>query len=406
MVHIKDHCGTLDTEEMPMEYNQEQFQKTMRRLIGSRTMADFAALCEISRTNLSRLMSDRSYQPSKNTLRKIADHTDADYEELLAICGYAESPAGARRQRPFTERIRLNAMDMESGFAGITGSVHLHESVQDFLEEYLLLYSHESCKYAVGKQGEYEGEKPGIENYACVAMTFREQQRICCTYAVIYYAETRGGKIIVVDTAMDGKSLMEVGFMNEKGIKEMGLDQKKVADMEYVYYVRESFESRLYRKIFEETTWYPTTYKGFGFYVEGTPSGFNDFLRNHIHTLPKCTAIFDEYLSLGDREPEMYFKHYRYGTSVAGGITAVIASIMEEETGVPFEGFNKDEGEFPPCVMIPETEPEYESSDFNWLKDTVGRYAKELGLRKYGSCLASGVICEDDDMQFTTEEGE
>ena len=388
-----------------MEYNQELFQKTMRRLIGAKTLADFAATCEISRTNLSRLMSAHSYQPSKNTLRKIADHTDIDYEELLSICGYADSPASARRQRTFTDRIRLNAMDMESGFAGMTGSTRLFDNIQDFLEEYLLLYSHEDCKYSVLKQAEYEGGKHGVENYACISMIFKEMRSVCYTYAVIYYAETRGGKVVVLDTALDGKSLLEVGFADDKEIRGMGFAPGDVEEMEYVYYIREPKEERILRKIFEETEWYPTTFRGFGFVVEGMPSGFFSFLENHVHAIPEKEKYFRDYLDSTVSTPA-YFDHYHHGSSLSGGITAVIASIMEVETGIPFEGYPNRNGPFQPCVMVDEDDAAYLNADFDWLKRKVGGYAAELGLKKYGLCFASGEVCGDNDLQFVVGEEE
>ena len=388
-----------------MEYNQELFQKIMRRLIGSRTLADFAAVCGISRTNLSRLMSDHSYQPSKNTLRKIADRTDADYEELLSVCGYADSPAAARRQRSFADRIRLNAADMESGFASMTGNTRLYDSIRDFLEEYLMLYSHEDCRYIVTNEGEYEGNRPWIEKFACVATVFKETYSVCYTYAVIYFAETRGGRVVVLDTALDGKSLLEAGFAGKKDLPRMGLLPERVAEMGYVYYVRESKEGRMLRKILEKTEWYTTTCRGFGFTIEGMPDGFCSFLEHHILAVPDQEAFFRGYLDSASRAPG-YFDHYRCGSSVMGGVTAVIASIMEAETGIPFEGFPNEDGQFPPCVMVQEDDEAYMNADFDELKRTVCGYARELGLKTYGLCLANGIICGDEDMQFQVEEEE
>lgn len=393
-----------------MEYNPEEFQKTMQKLMGSRSMAEFAAMCGISRANLSKVMSaEHPAQPGKNTLRKIADHTELDYEDLLMMCGYAESPAAARKQRPFMDRIRMNARDMEEGFGKLAGRTCLFDDIREFLETYRMLYSYEDCKFAVSKPKEYEGERRNrAEKYVNVFAMFKDMESVCYTYAVIYYAETKGGSIVILDTAMDGKALMESHFASEEDLRNMRLDPEDVKNMEYVYYIRETSEGRLLRKLFgEETTWYRTVISGFGFCIDGDTPKFRDFVRNHMQSLPDEASTLQAYLDDSQADADQFFRQYMHGNSASGGRTAVIADIMAAETGIPFCGFaDTEESDFPPCVMVEETEDAYRNADLETLKDIVRKYAAELGLKEYGNCMANSVICADENMRFKVEEDE
>ena len=130
-----------------MEFNKDVFQSKLRKLIGGENKIDFAASHKISRANLTRLLGDSlTSPPNKDTLRKLAGDSEEDYEELLYACGYASTPAQARKQRSFEERIQLNINDMRSGFAQMTKNVRLYDSIRDFIDEYIMFYSFEDCK--------------------------------------------------------------------------------------------------------------------------------------------------------------------------------------------------------------------------------------------------------------------
>lgn len=388
-----------------MEFNKDVFQSKLRKLIGGENKIDFAASHKISRANLTRLLGDSlTSPPNKDTLRKLAGDSEEDYEELLYACGYASTPAQARKQRSFEERIQLNINDMRSGFAQMTKNVRLYDSIRDFIDEYIMFYSFEDCKLGVIKNGEYEGElHPAAENYANITLSFSDKEGTCYTYAVIYYAETKGGKIAVLDVAMDGDSLVEAEFMSEETYAKYGIDKETLVDLNCVYIVHESREQKLLRSIFGNIAQYPKTIVGFGFEVSDVPEKFDAFLFAHALSVPEDRLIYEYVYGQGINAVDHFLSYEDEETSETG-FGAVISTIIRAETSMPFayyESDNEVNGDGKCYVMIPDALDAYTLSD---LVSVTKKYAKELGIKTFGECIVFTYGIEDINMHYEVED--
>ena len=369
-----------------MAFDKIGFQKKLRDLIGSGTQVEFAAKgtqvefaakCGISRTNVFRMLSDDfTNPPSKTTLARIADSTGTNIDDLYILCGYAESPAKARKMHSFEERIRLSAMDMAEGFSALTKNARLYNSISDFLEEYSMFYSHEDCKFALSEIEEYEGVlHPGAENRVNAYAVFSDKVGSCFTYFVIYLAITKGGKYVILDTALDGASLMEAEFLTEKQAKKLGFNIDELSEKDLVYYYRESAEQR-----------------------------FDEFISKHRDSVAKESEKVLDYLEKKDCDAEEFFGDYKDPDTYETGFPAVVSNIIRHESGYPV-GYYKSKdtvtGEVSNFIMIPNAIDTYEVDD---LKSVFLKYAKELGIKTYGECIAFTSMCVEQSLRFNVED--
>ena len=392
-----------------MAFDKIGFQKKLRDLIGSGTQVEFAAKCGISRTNVFRMLSDDfTNPPSKTTLARIADSTGTNIDDLYILCGYAESPAKARKMHSFEERIRLSAMDMAEGFSALTKNARLYNSISDFLEEYSMFYSHEDCKFALSEIEEYEGVlHPGAENRVNAYAVFSDKVGSCFTYFVIYLAITKGGKYVILDTALDGASLMEAEFLTEKQAKKLGFNIDELSEKDLVYYYRESAEQRLLRSIFgesDESQEYPYTVVGFGFELPCANDRFDEFISKHRDSVAKESEKVLDYLEKKDCDAEEFFGDYKDPDTYETGFPAVVSNIIRHESGYPV-GYYKSKdtvtGEVSNFIMIPNAIDTYEVDD---LKSVFLKYAKELGIKTYGECIAFTSMCVEQSLRFNVED--
>lgn len=398
-----------------MPYDSAKFAEKIKELMGDETLAAFASRCGLSRGNLSRLLNRGAEQPpSKGTLRKIADNTGADYDDLLIMCGHAASPAAARRQRPFHERIKLNAADMAKGFSELSGGAMIYDSLNDFIDMWSMLYSFEDCKCSVGKTGEYEGtEHKGAENYADICIIFNGDEGTVYTYAVIYYAETKGGKMLAIGAALDGKSLLEAGFLKDESIEKMGLTKEGIAGMDYVAHVHKDAKQMLYTAIFGESDaeTFPYTVVGTGFDASTPPPRLKAFIDSRIADFiesegEKAGPLLASYKP-GENEPSVYFKDYGSDRrSNTGGWPALVADIIEDETGFHFGAYASDgkdvDGIQPVSIMV--VDPYTEMMPYKAVLEAAKKYAKELGLSEYGQQVI--YIEMEREETYRIEEGE
>ena len=393
-----------------MQFNKKEFLRCINNLIGTDTRDNFAKKCGIGKTNLYRMLNeDHTAPPSKTTLAKIAENTEASLDELFVLCGYAESPAEARKQHGMPERIRLNAADMQTGFAELCKNIVLYRSLDDYISKYLTLYSHEECKYAYGNEIEYDGDlHPTAERYVNAFISFGEEGT-CYTYFVIYFAKTKGGLYVILDVGMDGNSLLEANFATEKQLSRMGVDKGSLAGKSYVYYFRETKEQRLLRAVFgqrDESETYTFTIVGFGFEFPVVRCDFKEFIRAHRSCFSEGSLPLKYLDEDPDEDAELFFLTYYDSVSHDSGVQAVVAEVMRKETGLPFAAYTSTDsktGEVSTYVMLPDENIDA-GLGLGDLKRAVAPYVRELNLRRYGECVVYQVRHMIDDLQFTVEE--
>ena len=351
------------------------FHDILMKCIGSQSQIEFAEKIGVSPVTLNRLIKSGN-RPSRPTLKKIADVAKevTSYEELLSACGYVNSPADFRKELPFGERAWMNAEDFDKGLHDFSRGVCIFDSIGDFLKHLEMLYgTEEITRYTVSKKQEYFGDN-GAEYYSVVEAHFDNSVDECLLWFILYYAETKGGKFVFVDYAMDGETLAEVGVKT---------GQKKYCIK--VRPVRLSSEERLLRAIFGEGEYYKSPAVGFGFYLEDAE--VKDFIISHKDAF--CKTIEEkelfEKIKAENSDPKEILKNYQSEETYAEGFQSAVANIMRRETGIPFSYWDDDSyEENRPCIMVPD---DYTEFGLKELKEGTEKYAKELGLERYGECM-------------------
>ena len=355
-------------------FDYEKLREVIRQAIGEGTQAGFAHKCGITPQHLNKLMNaDKPARPSKTTLEKLASCTEASYDELLVICGYVESRTTLRRKRPAEQRADLNAQEMETGFKEMTQGVHPYHSIRDFLEESAMLYSTEDITFQIGPKAECDNDR--AEFFVPCTITFKDKDYECTTWFVIFYYKTVGGRFFVTETVMDAGQL-----------KTLGIHGKDDEDAHYVYRIkyRLTAEERLINAFFgEDAREYPTTMVGFGFDFNAMPEAFDAFVEAHKDAVPEG---YD--LKALHEDPHEEIK--------AGFL---IARIMSEETGLPFNYYENEHEKEHGSIMVPEGQ--YELED---IKPITRQYAKELGIPRYGECVIYTTALRDPHLSFRTDE--
>lgn len=197
-------------------YDAKRLMKLLDHEMRSKTKKEFARQCGITPESFSRFTRrNNPIRPGEITLRKIAANTDLDLDELKRACGYVTSdnlPMDAPKKRA-----ESSINDIRLGFDEMTKNIRLYQDIQSFLEEFDMIYSRETAKvtYAVGNKEEYYGEKNG-EYFSPVCMVFKALKGTFRIFAVLYYCETKGGKIIVTDFDVTGSSLLDAGVITDR----------------------------------------------------------------------------------------------------------------------------------------------------------------------------------------------
>lgn len=388
-----------------MSYNPEKFKKLVNRCIGTGSKTDFADRTGLSREHVSRMLSAKGsgIQPSRNTLKKIsAAYPEAvSYEDLLAACGYEDAEAGERKELPMTEKAILNAQDLKEGLSAMTKGVRSYSSIQDLIETVEMLFSSESYRdIRFNKPEEYEGdERAGAEMFSIVRIMFEDRLERCYTWLVLYYSITKGGNIVVMDYAMDGKSLLEAGLKTGSKTFFAGKDPEELAKAEYVYITESNSKTaeKLLKMLFgdpESEIPYMSARLGFGFYIDSIPGEIRKFFADHKRTMKKDPELSEFYsLAEANDHAEDAFLDYADELTAESGYEAAVACIMRKETGYPFHLYRDENTDKPrSCIMIADVvdrDGEYTGGDLEELKKAVLRYAKALGVAEFGAVYVS-----------------
>lgn len=361
-------------------FDYERLRAVIREAIGDETQKEFAAKCGMSIPHLNRLMNgDSPSRPYKSTLKKMSSYTNATYEELLVMCGYETSPLDARQKKRPEERAELNARDMETGFREMTKCVRPYDSIRDFLEEHIMLYSTE---HVIARHTEpQECNDNRAEYYTLCYFEFSNDEYKCRTWFVIYFYTTHSGKIFITDVGMEAEDMVYAGMTELAKLTET--ENSKEEHSPYVYRIvyRKSSEERMLEAIFRDTYGeeYPTSVVGFGFKYDRTPETFDNFLESHKDTLQFIP------------QKNVLDKTQTYQTGM------LIAAVMREETGLQYAYYQGDTGPSGGCIMV----CNYELDD---VKEATRAYAKELGYQKYGECVVLTTAVRNKNLEFNVEE--
>ena len=203
-------------------FNKERFRSILRRIIGEEKQVTFAKSHGISPEHLSRLLrSSNIARPSIGILEKIAAGNSADLAELMEACGYGEQ-AYAKIGSDL-ERAGANVDELRKNLSIMTKGCRVYKNLKEFFEEYVMLYDCHGATFTVrpDSKQEYEGNGHyGAEYVTVVIANFPWGARTCKVWTAVYFSETKGGRVIILDAATDGKSLAESGMFQKEEISQ------------------------------------------------------------------------------------------------------------------------------------------------------------------------------------------
>lgn len=377
------------------EYDAAKFRELLEKAIGTNTKQAFAEKAGMAPQQLSRYFrEDYNVRPTMNTLQKIAKASGDD--SLLVLlqkaCGYEESVSFVRTDKPFEERAKLNAMDLKEGFKEFTKTPCVFNSIKEFISTCETLYGVETLTEIMVSNGqEYTGNAHLPAEYTCFArVKFETLMRECYTWIAFYYAETRGGLVVIFDVAFDADSLYETGAMTKKTYEE-----NKDSSFFYVtkYKNGKSFEENMLSALFGDIgDEYVSAVVGFGFYIDDLDmETFRTFLFHHKKSFAKKPHDKVLYAKAMREDPVDVFASYSDANSIDTGYGNVIAHIMREETDFDFVYFDGELDQFEnnrPCIMVPDAIDAFgvvgEDYTIENLKEVTVDYARELGIPEYG----------------------
>ena len=195
-----------------MAFEKEVLSNYILTVMGDDSVNAFAKKCGISRGVLSRIINQNGSQPpSIRTLRQIASGSCADINQLMTICGYPVS--NSRQHMSLCDRIQCNNEDIVTGFTVLIGNTKLYKNIDDMLANWMHAYKRDCVTVSVKEDVIcHSSLYPDAERCALVCFRLITAETIYDTYAVIYYVETKGGKIAAIGCAYDEYSFRDAGF--------------------------------------------------------------------------------------------------------------------------------------------------------------------------------------------------
>lgn len=390
-----------------MAFDIEKFRAALRRIIGDEKQVVFARTRGVTPEHLSRLLrSDNVSRPSRNTLKKLAGGSQADFAELMEACGYVTDSMQAVMQEVMQadeERARNSAEEIRENMAAMTKGCRVYNNLSEFLDEYAMLYDRRGASFRICPKKEYEGEGHfGAEFVAPVIARFSWGMRACRIWTAVFFSETKGGKVVVLDAAIDGASLVGTSAAEKEETREY------IKSKPFVYEVRDetgmSAEERLLKAVFgEDIQEIPYTYIGFG--IDFLPEDFSDdlkagFIAIHAGSLGEENMVWE---CLRNAPVEKAIEELNETLGAGEGFGNIIATIMSDETGLPFgyfESFNKDKKS---AVMV--EQGKQGNLNIQEMEKEVRKYAAELGLKEFGNCVVYSSRYVQTDKRFRTDAG-
>ena len=379
------------------------FRAYMKNLIGDATQQDFALERGISPVHLSRMMrAERPNRPSTTTLKKISGNSQQVYEELLSLCGYSDS-AYRTIEEIQKEDAGRRIDELRGSFSDMTKNVRVYGSVDEFFDEYIMLYDTMHAAFKKGKKTEYDdGGHFGAEYSMVFTAKYTVRDNTCTIYAVLYFSETRGGKVVVLDFALDGRSLVRAGAVRNSATAA------QAEKLPYLYVMRSNrtAEERLLEKLFGKSSDEIVVSEiGFGIsFVDGSFSAdaIRGFVSRHSGSYGDEESEYLKRIADGE-DPAEVLSGYNDTEDIGSGFGSLVAKAMREETGINFVFYHNVREEKDALSAVIVNRDEYQNYDLEELKKFSRGYAEELGLAEYGECVVYVYQFIDSDMRFSVD---
>lgn len=432
-----------------MPENYPTFRSLLRGAICTRTQAQFAHDADISVTHLNRMLNNETiFRPKKETLKKIAAAakngiTFQDLQNALEQDdpGHAnDEDRLASAQEDFKPEFSELAEQTMDSLARIT-SEHSYPAIADslfgFVSDLLDLARKDKpdnleVAFELGVCRPYFGHKePYAQKYVTVELTMADSKNAAQSMMILYYMDVPSGKgqaYAIQNADLSVEAVTDIFGVPYAAIERHMSDGKDEGDaideaMEDPFYLNiqpverfveryrdpeaksdgDKFLSMLLGKEFH----YSLTLEGFGFYLDSAPRNFARFVKGHAECIlaeydnqpqkhDELAAIIDGIRP--DDNPEdvaAKFDAFAYETSCdrEEGWQLAISAVMRYETGFSFAAEKHSEDDSFPglsdkdCIII--TEDDYTRANIQreTLVLTVCRYAKELGISKFGDIM-------------------
>lgn len=374
-------------------FNQKLFKELLRKGIGTRTQKEFANQTGITPATINRMLNDDTIPcPKVKTLETFASKmSNVTLAELLEACGY-DVPT-------LPDVIRKFESDTADFFAFEHSGLNLFSQLSDVeskLRSFLGRNVMNSDIQVSQNDIPSEMAQKGAEEASTLKLYWVYDNYACCTTFDIYYTLTSKQRVILIG------SNIESAIDDEKHIGRTSVKKHRKRT------TGPSAEERLLTAIFGPLleNILPTTYVGYGFYYEETPSGFVDFLHSHADTFcdsKENIALYQRIVN-GENPDEVFVEYYDEDGETGTGV--VVADIMYKETGNKYLFYQKDSYLSPEeqnsCVML-----KAENNEARKIPNPVLIYlfecAKTLQLKQFGMVYYRTTCIKENDQCYETD---
>lgn len=383
-------------------FKKELFQHTLSIIINGDTNSAFAEKVGISRVYLQKLLSKNANAPSKHVTMQIAKQANdpAVANQIIEACGYSDALTEHDRRALMDpgEWAEANAEDVKAFFGEYAFTRPFDK--REFLDVFHGLYADTRAFISFGDVEDYKGDQRDAEKVMSVKFIWHNRkykvQQILL--GALFGHCSEGGKLYITEKALAVADLVDAFPRWKKQFENMSDAFHEIGNIfeEPRFYVMKEYtpfefrgepkttEERLLKAIFGERgdgekhiiSWY-----GYGFYLDDEPERFIEFLRKHRNAFEEdssgaefCRKVLDD-----GCDP---IEQYNIYDGCIFGASAIIATIMELETGIPFCGWvheNEDDRNRN-CVMLERNDHAKGGYDDELVKETVEKYARELHL--------------------------
>lgn len=386
-------------------FDIQSFRDYIKELIGCRTQQQFAKDAGISNEHLSRMLRQQDpSRPTRDTLRKLSEGSGPVYEKLKKLCGYDDK--GISLETP-EEDLQKTADELRSGLADMTKGARIYDTLEDFLEEYGMLYDTRSGVLAIGEKAEYnEGDHFRAEYVSAFSASYTRLGYEYRIFGALFYSETKAGRYVVLDAAFDGDSLIHAGLVKKEEAKEAFKGRPLVFTMKRSTAAEERLLKAIFGGPYEEVTG-----SAIGFGVSFKKGYITDdmvlkFAQAHKEACVGCEEV--ERILAGEPVQEV-LAEYSTEFDMGEGPACLIAKMARAETGICF-GFYEDatmaDGAESAIMVEDDMYACYEKGEKEKMKRATRRLASELGIPEYGETIVYVKELLNTANRYRTEEEE
>lgn len=359
-----------------------EFQKLLKDGIGTRTQKEFADETGITKETINRWLNNTEIsQPGKESLQRIAKHVKTHtLNEYYVACGY---PAVTLEE---------DVMDMEQSLEDGLNQLadEPFESISSYLGVVETLWLPKGKFERLTQKVEIDEASSDADYSVCCSLVWTFERKVCSLDFKLYYAETKKGKVIVLDYELlkpkDENLEDGIFFKNKKRISfTIAADMKSSSST-----ISGKKDIDLCATILGENS-YVTTTIGFGFYLkDAIPENFKNYMYAHANSFCNSKyhcSIFNE--ATNSKDITKYFADIMESvdtddTMYPGDIIAEILSTETKRNFVYYVSMDKEVS--PDVVMIKCASCNEVNKIPVDVITTVYETAKELGIPEFGAC--------------------